>query len=106
MIKLNIYETGLAAFPFDETKPYIEVTEEQYSKIVDGVLRYRNGELVDITEENAKKRRIEELKQMLESYDYIGTKIATGRATREEYATQIQQMTAWANEINELEEQL
>lgn len=52
--------------------------------------------------ENANKR-IVELKKLLASYDYIGTKIATGRATREEYATQIAQMTAWADEINELE---
>ena len=50
--------------------------------------------------------RISELKALLKDYDYIGTKIATGRATREEYAEQIAQMTAWANEINELEASL
>ena len=48
--------------------------------------------------------RIAELKKLLKSYDYIGVKIATGRATREEYAKEIAQMTEWANEINELEQ--
>lgn len=55
--------------------------------------------------ENA-QTRISELKALLKDYDYIGTKIATGRGTREEYAEQIAQMTAWANEINELEASL
>lgn len=47
--------------------------------------------------------RIAELNALLKDYDYIGTKIATGRGTREEYAKEIEQMTEWANEINELE---
>lgn len=49
------------------------------------------------------RHRITELKKLLSNYDYIGIKIATGRATKEEYATEIQQMIEWANEINELE---
>ena len=49
------------------------------------------------------RHRITELKTLLANYDYIGTKIATGRATKEEYATEIQQMIEWANEINQLE---
>lgn len=59
---------------------------------------------------NARKQReyaiprIAELKALLKDYDYIGTKIATGRGTREEYAKEIAQMTEWANEINELEQ--
>ena len=50
--------------------------------------------------------RISELKAHLAKYDYIGTKIATGRGTREEYATQITQMIVWANEINQLKKEL
>ena len=52
------------------------------------------------------RQRITELKRLLSNYDYIGTKIATGRATKEEYATEIQQMIEWANEINQLERYL
>lgn len=38
--------------------------------------------------------------------DYIGVKIATGRATREEYADKITLMTQYASEINQLEDEL
>lgn len=46
------------------------------------------------------------LKEELRSLDYIGVKIATGRATTEEYAAQIAKMTEYANKINELEAKL
>lgn len=52
---------------------------------------YTNGELV------------ERCKAELRSLDYIGVKIATGRATREEYAQQIARMDELAQRINELE---
>lgn len=48
----------------------------------------------------------EELENWLKDHDYIGTKIATGRATVEEYATEIAEMTAKANRINEIDEEL
>ena len=52
------------------------------------------------------KIKIAQLDKKLKEYDYIGTKIATGRATVEEYATQIAQMDEWAKQINALEERL
>ena len=42
----------------------------------------------------------------LKSHDYIGVKIATGRATVEEYATEIAEMTEKANRINEIDAML
>lgn len=50
--------------------------------------------------------KILKLKQQLKDYDYIGVKIATGRATIEEYSDQISKMNQWAKEINELEDML
>ena len=44
-----------------------------------------------------------QLETWLKEHDYIGTKIATGRATVEEYATEIEEMTEKANRINEIE---
>ena len=44
-----------------------------------------------------------ELEAWLKAHDYIGVKIATGRATVEEYATEISEMTDKANRINEIE---
>lgn len=63
---------------------------------------YTNNELKVI----ALKEERNQLEEWLKDHDYIGTKIATGRATVEEYATQIAEMTAKANRINEIEEEL
>ena len=43
-----------------------------------------------------------EKEQWLRAHDYIGTKIATGRATAEEYANVIAQMTEYAARVEEL----
>lgn len=42
----------------------------------------------------------------LNKHDYIGTKIATGRATADEYADEIAQMTEYASRIESLREQI
>lgn len=42
----------------------------------------------------------------LEKLDYIGVKIATGRATVEEYAEEIEQMKIAAAAINEIDDEL
>ena len=44
-----------------------------------------------------------QLETWLSEHDYIGTKIATGRATVEEYATEIEEMTEKAERINEID---
>ena len=44
-----------------------------------------------------------QLETWLKEHDYIGTKIATGRATVKEYATEIEEMTEKAERINEID---
>ena len=61
---------------------------------------FPKGELE--TEQDRAKAEIAELEEWLKAHDYIGTKIATGRATQEEYAAEIAQMTAKAARIEEL----
>ena len=59
------------------------------------------------TEEELKRQALVEEKIQLETWlkehDYIGTKIATGRATVEEYATEIEEMTEKAERINKID---
>ena len=59
------------------------------------------------TEEELRKQALQtekaELEAWLKAHDYIGVKIATKRATVEEYATEISEMTNKANRINEIE---
>ena len=62
------------------------------------------------TEEEIRKQSLikekSDLETWLRSHDYIGVKIATGRATVEEYADVIAEMTVKANMINEINEEL
>ena len=62
------------------------------------------------TEEELRKQNLlnekAELEAWLKAHDYIGVKIATGRATVEEYATEISEMTDKANRINEIDAML
>lgn len=47
-----------------------------------------------------------ELEAWLRKHDYIGVKIATKRATVEEYATEIAEMMEKADRINEIDEEI
>lgn len=62
------------------------------------------------TEEELRKQALlsekSELEQWLRNHDYVGTKIATGRASIEEYADVIAEMNKKANRINEINELL
>lgn len=64
-------------------------------------------ELPKPTEEELRRQDLQserdELETWLKKHDYIGTKIATGRATAEEYATEIAEMTEKANRINDID---
>ena len=59
------------------------------------------------TEEELRRQALQsekaELEAWLKDHDYIGVKIATKRATVEEYATEIEEMTDKANRINEID---
>ena len=64
-------------------------------------------EPTETTEEEIRKRNLlnekAELEAWLKAHDYIGTKIATGRATVEEYSTEIAKMIEKAERINEID---
>ena len=59
------------------------------------------------TEEELRRQALQsekaELEAWLKGHDYIGVKIATKRATVEEYANEIAEMTEKANRINEID---
>ena len=59
------------------------------------------------TEEELRRQALQtekaELEAWLSAHDYIGVKIATKRATIEEYTIEIEEMTDKANRINEID---
>ena len=77
---------------------------------VEGHEAYDEEELIDVYipySENERlkisyNREIDECTQWLLDHDYIGIKIATGRATIDEYADEIAEMKIKADRINEL----
>lgn len=74
----------------DETEEilvYVPYTEEELTKI------------------NLQAEKIE-LEAWLKAHDYIGVKIATGRATVDDYADEIALMTEKAERINEIDREL
>ena len=78
--------------------------------------RFVNGSLIldenKLNEQKAKEKQSEineeilKLKQELSTYDYIGTKIAMGVSTKEEYAEQIAYTETLREKIRDLESQL
>ena len=106
LIKKDGIIYGYQTYPLNKNE-IVEISEEQLK-----LIQQYSGKLdthfnvLDIKTNNEKQDRINELKGFLREYDYIGTKIATGRATIEEYKTEIELMNRWAEEINELEEEL
>ena len=88
---------GLYVLNKKSTNPrHIEITQNEFYS-----LKEKN-----VDSETKIRKQIFELQKDLSRFDYIGIKIATGRATREEYSAEIAKMTELANQINSLREQL
>ena len=48
-MKINVYENSFRVIPFNESEPYIEITNEQLEKLSNFELTIKNGQLVDNT---------------------------------------------------------
>lgn len=119
MIKVNYNQkTGKVISFGKDTKPYIEITEQErkqplpdkysYYAVVDGkfTIKRRTPTVEEIkVDETAKiNRQIFELKQKLTQTDYKAIKYSEGLLTDKEYAEVKAQRQAWRDEINRLEE--
>lgn len=80
--------------------PKVEAIEEHdETEDILVFIPYTEAELTKINLQIEKAQ----LETWLKEHDYIGTKIATGRATVEEYATEIEEMMEKAERINEID---
>ena len=78
-------------------------------QLIDNKLVLDETKKAQLVEQENKQSLAQELSQCesrLKELDYIGVKIATGRATKEEYLTEIEEMNNLANRINEIREEL
>lgn len=72
--------------------------------LIDGVYYIKANE--PPSEKETLEQEKYELELWLRQHDYIGVKIATGRATIEEYANEIEEMKIKAARINEIDAEL
>ena len=121
MIKVNYnQETGKVISFGKDTKPYIEITEQErkqplpdkysYYAVVDGKFTIKRRtptvEEVKADEAAAINKEISELKKKLFDTDYKAIKYSEGWLTDEEYAEAKAQREEWRKRINKLEASL
>lgn len=121
MIKVNYNsETGKVISFGKDTKPYIEITEQErrqplpdkysYYAVVDGkfTIKRRTPTIEELHKDDiqAINSEINELKKKLFDTDYKAIKYSEGLLTDKEYAEVKAQRQAWRDEINRLEEKL
>lgn len=118
MIKVNYnQETGKVISFGKDTKPYIEITEQErkqplpdkysYYAVVDGkfTIRRRTPTVEEVSRDKTQaiNKEINELKKKLFDTDYKAIKYSEGWLTDEEYAEVKAQREEWRKRINELE---
>ena len=121
MIKVNYnQETGKVISFGKDTKPYIEITEQErkqplpdkysYYAVVDGkfTIKRRNPTKEELEADNRQvvEREISELKHKLSDTDYKAIKYAEGFLTEEEYKETKAQRQMWRDRVNELESKI
>ena len=121
MIKVNYnQETGKVISFGQDTKPYIEITEQErkqplpdrysYYAVVDGKFTIKRRTPTDEELHNddiqAINKEISELKKNLFDTDYKAIKYSEGWLTDEEYAEVKAQREEWRKRINKLEASL
>ena len=121
MIKVNYnQETGKVISFGKDTKPYIEITEQErkqplpdkysYYAVVDGkfTIKRRTPTIEELHNDDIQdiNREINELKKKLFDTDYKAIKYSEGWLTDEEYAEAKAQREEWRKRINELEASL
>ena len=121
MIKVNYnQETGKVISFGKDTKPYIEITEQErkqplpdkysYYAVVNGkfTIKRRNPTKEELEADNRQvvEREISELKHKLSDTDYKAIKYAEGFLTEEEYKETKAQRQMWRDRVNELESKI
>lgn len=121
MIKVNYNQkTGKVISFGKDTKPYIEITEQErrqplpdkysYYAVVDGkfTIKRRTPTIEELHKDDiqAINSEINELKKKLFDTDYKAIKYSEGLLTDKEYAEVKAQRQAWRDEIIRLEEKL
>lgn len=101
MVKMNIINGCLVQTPFNENLPTIEISDEQYTQLIDGEIMFKNGVFVDNP-----TQRIMELKQLLQKYKEDVEQVELFDMERSDYETKKQYCKNIILELRSLESQL
>ena len=111
-LDVNNYVLSIAHTPNDNIELDLSDYDLSYLtcyQLINNKLVLDEVKKTKLVEQENKQSLAQELSQCesrLKELDYIGTKIATGRATKEEYLTEIEEMNNLATRINEIREAL
>lgn len=89
---------------FEECKNWCNSSTNYYIDEVGGMYEVLPQAEVPVKEALVQEKAL--LLDWLRKHDYVGTKIATGRASQEEYADVISEMTKKANRVDEINSEL
>ena len=112
-------ENDVEQIPDEIKDQLLQVDENTYKDLQERKLMWKDGELINNPNYNTfvqerqlnrakkeKRKRIEELKQLLSESDYRAIKYFEGYYTDDEYAPYKAQRQAYREEINQLESEL
>ena len=67
-MKINVYENSFRVVPFNESEPYIEITNEQFEKLRNFELTIKNGQLVDNIINLQNMKMLKDLENWFDNY--------------------------------------
>ena len=108
MKKLNIINNIFREFPFDETESFIEVSDEEYQKIISNELIYKNGQLIEniapqiISQINSLKQQLQKFKEDVEQVELFGMERPDYSEKKQQCANIILQLRTLENQLKEL----
>ena len=114
-MKINlINDNWQISEPLLEEFPIIEITDEQYEQLCDGLLEFKNGKLVNSSRKQTieNEQELETMLNNLSATDYIANKLIEAETEqereqiRQQYAETLAQRQIWRNRASELKDML
>lgn len=114
-MKINlINDNWQTSEPLLDEFPIVEVTDEQYKQLCDGLLEFKNGKLVNSSSKQIieNEQELETILNNLSATDYIANKLIEVETEqereeiRQEYAQTLAQRKQWRTRASELKDLL
>ena len=105
MKRINVINNTWIEIPFDETKPFLDITEEQYTQLINGDLTIRSGKLVE-NKTKTIQPKIKTLKEQLAKCKEDVEQVELFGMQRDDYEQKKEMCKNIVLQLRELESQL